>query len=825
MNYKKELITVVISLIVFIIIGLFGRLNITGFTTVSQELSINLSKTNYTSNEKLQGSLKISLNSPLNKDSKIKIILENQTYEYLFTDILNKSRITYQISQPIEVASAQNTTKTLIFSGPSTQKIGLEIPANSTVTDINMKVGSSEKNNYFPSYSYIDVASDDIIEWHYFGNLVNYVNETYPSSLDLTREELEYINDNSTIYCNVLDLPYSRDFNFSVKYSKQSEGGDIKLLIMSCESCSGNSFTAYGGLDTCDLPESTASDWHSCALSFKNLGNPIPIKGKYLVCMHSPPPVAQSATLYSLITDKSSTNIAYKCDSSTLSNGQVICTKKSYNNYYMKVGTGNYSKTLDTQIQFSDWLTSYSFKSSLTDYLKTCIASGYYCVVPLKVGSDSEGILKFSDLSLNFIKPDGISSGTSQFTDITTTEGNLYKINNIDLTTNRTNITISLSIFNITVPNPETSDIYSLAISLGSAIDNKYITVTSTATPSNLDSLQYEIKTSKETLQSTLSNPKSQEILDYLNLKTALTNTLSTLNSYETELLALKTSNLTAEQKQLKIDLISSTYNTIKKDVIEIKIKGEVTSKLKIEPFDIKDIMLAKDQIKDEVFSLQDSFVIASTLKSFQIIRDASIEERTIITKNIKSNAPTSEVYIVEEIPKQIASKLSDIEFKDKNYEIIENDPIVRFYFKTLNTADISYIVNKDLSSISAEPKTIIVPKTEKSTQLWTCGDNKCTVPYEDKIICPEDCKGKVPYVWITIIAIIAALAIAFLAFSKKIKFAKKEILSKGDFETLKAYIQNSLKQGIKKDQLSQILLNKGWKKEQINYVFKKIKI
>src|SRR3989344_4774908 len=292
MNYKKELIVIGVSLIVFIIIGLFGRLNITGFAAASQELSINLSKTNYTSNEKLQGLLKISLNSPLSKDSKIRINLENQTYEYLFTDILNKSKIQYAISKPIEVASAQSTAKTLIFSESSTQKIGLEIPANSTVTDVNMKIESSEKNNSFSSYPYIDVASDDIIEWHYFGNLMDYMNETYPSSLDLTREELEYINNNNTLYCNVIDLPYSKDFNFSVKYSKQAEGGDIKLLIMSCESCSGNSFTAYGGVDTCDLPESTANDWHSCKLSFKNLGNPIPIKGKYLVCVHSPPPVA-----------------------------------------------------------------------------------------------------------------------------------------------------------------------------------------------------------------------------------------------------------------------------------------------------------------------------------------------------------------------------------------------------------------------------------------------------------------------------------------------------------------------------------------------------
>ena len=825
MNYKKELIVIGVSLIVFIIIGLFGRFNITGFTTVSQELFINLTKTNYTSNEKLQGFLKISLNSPLSKDSKIRINLENQIYEYLFLDILNKSRMQYSISQPIEIASAQNTTKILIFSESSVQKIGLEIPANSTVTDINMKIEAFEKDNSFPSYPYIDVASDDIIEWHYFGSLIDYVNETYPSSLDLTREEFEYIKDNSTVYCNVMDLPYSKDFNFSIKYSKQAEGGNITLLVMSCESCSGNSFTAYGGSDTCDLPESATSDWHSCALSFKNLGNPVPIKGKYLVCDHSPPPISQTATFYSLITDKSPTNIAYTCNSSTLSNGRVICTKKSNNNYYMKVGIGNYSKKLDTQIQFSDWLTSYSFASSLTDYLKTCIASGYYCVVPLKVSSDSEGILKFSDLSLNFIKPDGISSGTSQFTDIATTEGNLYKINNVDLTLNKTNITILLSIFNVTVPEPETSDIYSLTISLDSTTDNKYITVTSTAAPSSIDSLQYEIKTSRETLQSTLADPKSQEILDYLNLKTSLTSALSTLNSYETELQTIKTSNLTAEQKQLKVDLISSNYNAIKKDIIEIKIKGEVTSKLKIEPLDIKDAMLAKDQNKDEAFSLQDSFVIASTLKSFQIIKDDSIEEKTIIKKNIKSNAQTSEIYVVEEIPKEIASKISDIEFKNKDYEVLENDPIVRFYFKTLNTAEISYMVNKDLSLISAEPKTIIVPKTEKSVQLWTCGDNKCTVPYEDRIICPEDCKGKIPYLFIAIIVIIAALAIAFLAFSKKIKFAKKEIISKQDYETLKTYIQNSLKQGLKKEQISQILLGKGWKQEQINYAFKKIKI
>ena len=110
MIYKKELIIILISLILLSTIGLFEKLKITGFTTASHELTINLTKTNYTTNEKLQGFIKIAINSPLDINSKIRISLGNQTTDYLLTDILNKSRITYAISGITEIATGQNTT-------------------------------------------------------------------------------------------------------------------------------------------------------------------------------------------------------------------------------------------------------------------------------------------------------------------------------------------------------------------------------------------------------------------------------------------------------------------------------------------------------------------------------------------------------------------------------------------------------------------------------------------------------------------------------------------------------------------------------------------
>ncbi len=99
------------------------------------------------------------------------------------------------------------------------------------------------------------------------------------------------------------------------------------------------------------------------------------------------------------------------------------------------------------------------------------------------------------------------------------------------------------------------------------------------------------------------------------------------------------------------------------------------------------------------------------------------------------------------------------------------------------------------------------------SLNSYTCGDGKCTIPYEDEIICPQDCAqtiNKTP--WIVSAVIVLILGIIYIYYYRG-KFNLRDITrgkipfkSEQELGQVVEFIESSLKKRDKKEVISLLL-------------------
>ncbi|MGB9748538.1 MAG: hypothetical protein ACP5OZ_02940 [Candidatus Woesearchaeota archaeon] len=125
----------------------------------------------------------------------------------------------------------------------------------------------------------------------------------------------------------------------------------------------------------------------------------------------------------------------------------------------------------------------------------------------------------------------------------------------------------------------------------------------------------------------------------------------------------------------------------------------------------------------DEAISKTKNLNIETKIVSAKITYENNYEEKTLIEEVISSDEKIGKSFIIEIIPKEIAESTSEISFLQNNYQIIENDPVIKFDFSDFNNAKISYVLNKRIYFDKAEKiRTIVLfpetTETEKASKL-----------------------------------------------------------------------------------------------------------
>jgi len=777
------------------------------------DIDIQLDKTRYKPGEKLQGKITLTTNGKIHASTKLGITLEDQKNESLLTDLFNLLNIYYE-TEP----------KSLKESDPSELKrvsgqgyLGLKLPYYATIKSISLKIQGQNANSPI-----IDIGDDETEEWNYVGNFTSWEGDLIsPSTLGDESEAITTeINDNGTsttpAFCEIIELPPSKYFKVRALYKKVRDDDILKAKI--------SSFDYFGnpkinGNIICELPKGTSSfGWNECEITSDKV-----ISGEYLVCIYSTN--ATGETTYELKAESSGSSSGYKCPIST---GSCI---RPGPDYFIKIRKGNYETNLNSEITISENQTGFFIKA-INDYLTSneCLLEDDQCIVPIRISSSSE--LTLSNLNLKYKDLSASTYTDTKLYDVDYESAKITWIEYTEIEGNKTSVNISFSNFqNITIPSISTdSKIIDLKVALspGTSRIKNIIISKKEVQPSDLLS---KITSNRNKIKEIKAN--NQDLIKVLGLNTII----NKLNEYEGEYERISLLNISESQKNQKLNTLENTIDSyLKNTPKEITQTSIITDIQVIEPKDITSEITG--EAPTEVYFLQNKIEVESEARVYQItLNSGESEDYTLIKKQIIPREEIKDAYIYEYIPKTIAKDTSKIFVAGDEFEVIEKDPVIRFYLPDLSSKkEITYSIKTGFNSgVLYNTKTIFIPKIDKKEQPETpeyeCGDGVCTEFYEDTTLCPEDCieEEKFPWIYIIIMAIVLILGLTYLYFYKgkysiaELRKKKHPFKNEKDLNNLKNYINKSLNENIPKKDISKKLLKKGWTKKQILFAFEQI--
>ena len=670
----------------------------------------------------------------------------------------------------------------------------------------------------------MEIGKDDIIDWLYLGNFIGWNNVvSSPENLVETAGKI-IIRDsgvNANIYCQRINLPFSKDYNVTVSYKSLNAGGDLKAVIYSIL---GDPAFPTGGSNLCDLPEVQTSGYHSCTIQFPSAEH-----GDHLVCVYNDGDSVNDA--YELNTDIShQTTTAFSCQRTE----PVFCDPASNTNYFIKVYGAQYSEALTSTVNFDEW--SLGINASLEalkkevgslPYPGNC-ASDNLCLVPISIQGTDSGTVTLSNLKIRY-ETGGIAKTTvesDQFYDVI--EGHdTFAIIKDSVLTDPITIDVPLSLFriNATAPVKEGAESANAKLEAGWG-NNLEASAPFTVFFNNIpaEGSQLMINEIRDSINALPTDEDTLTLLELSGLKQANQDALNSLAGFETRLISGDTPELQTDVNALRATLSKSI--TKKSSIADIQL---------IEPNDVTTDIADADK-KKEVYLLQDSVSITIRLTEYEVMGFDDVPKTyTLVKKTIKAKKGLSKVDVFEAVSKNAASSTEEIKFQETP-KIVNSDPLVKWYLASLNsgaTKEFVYLV--ETASLNVDDfKTIIATSAEDKCgngkcdadededsctadckPAFKCGDGVCTLDLEDATTCSKDCKGSFPWFYFIVGIIILGGVLALFLLK-----GKKPFKTDNDLKTVTDYIKVARQKKVKDEDISNSLMQRGWTKTQVDYAF-----
>ncbi len=794
--------------------------------TVSEPIVIDLDKGYFKVGEKLSGNVILNLSEYVDSEENLEIILsavfDSVEDSMTLEDVLSNLSLAYTLSEEKLELGESAESKTLSFLQSGEKSLGVRLPQYSNIESVDMSISAPAESELHDVK--IDVLNDGEIDWYYLGEMLNW-EEEYHAAEDFVEPamDIKKLVDNETYYCQIIDFPYSIDYEVTAEYKKTGEGGDIKAILLTYD----DPLYPESASAECDLPEQETTSWSSCSIS-TDYG----LAGENLVCVYSSL-MDEGNELYSVQVDSAETDTAYRCTRDD--EGLYSCQKALLSDYAIKVRGATYDKVLNSDIDFGQWqyspesilwaLRKYVGSSEPADFTPVC--QELQCPIEFKFIANGSGPMTLSNLDIEYDSVDGPGE-INHFFNIEKIPPKILEIGTGNETTdiNETGYTlrVPLSLFNLTVPESFDSDNLEPLLTVSFADEEEESTF-NVIGKDEMAGSELLIHESQEAWDSMLADSDKAKILEMLGKKTTINEAKSGLSTYSERLSS-------GDSDELQQEIIDYRADYPKQIVFETSLIDLAY----IEPDDITSDIVPREK-RDETYFFQENVKVKASLSSF-VIRDYSgaSTNYTWVKKEVTANTALSKVDVYEIIEKDAAYSVEDIYFQATPSSIVKKDPIVKWFISSLpsgSTEEFNYVVEGDAPFSLSSVKTVVVKTEEEEEEEEpeaVCGDGVCTSILEDEVSCPEDCEeGSNALFWTIFIILIFIIAGGifyvykfkggFSGLLKKFPFSNKQ-----ELESLLKYIKNSQSKKISDVQIRKRLLDKGWEKKQVEYAFEELK-
>jgi len=707
-------------------------------------ISLELESNKFAPGDIIDGTLTIDFLENVAPNEKIMINIDGIEYTYEIEDILNQLNYTILYEDVQYEGMNGEKEKTLSFSGAGSKVIGIQIPRYSEVDAVDFSITGSDNNGNYPSNVKMDIGDEGTEDWFYIGDFLAFEDEEITSvDQDGSDEGTGFIQDNETYYCELIDLPLGKDFRITADYEKVGSYGDLYAVLLSVPT-NNPEWGWSGGSDSCNLPETAGS----CEIELS-----YPTEGEHLVCIYSKDEYSEEQAIYNLPLDTSEvTNTAFTCPTAPNS----LCDSTGFSNFFISISGATYDSNMYNTVDLTEWET---FSTAVQTGLRYYIGSEPYsgvckttlCNVPIKVTSESSGDITIDDLSVTYTA-NNVQQLTSTLYDLEEPQADIDEIESQVLDEGAT-IEIDLEQFDLSL-----NSIGDYIIEVKFLDDNKSETF-SLLDSANIYDSQTLIATAKTTYNDFLDEGTDEyRILKMLDMTQRIEQMEDDLNTYTNQI------GFTEEKT-----LLTQVEALIHDEPWEISYSQTTSDILVIEPSDIPSSL--GDQT--EVYFMQEAIKVTGTKTTATITTfEGESTSYTFIHKEIEAEEDLEDAVLYEVAP----VTFSDLFYITRPSSSSSNVGEFKITLSEGGSKDYYFLSEEELE-LTDFASIIVLAEIEEEEEeeepFYFCGDDVCTIPYEDADSCEADCQGGSSLVWIILIIVLAIGIILVINYKDKI-FKKK---------------------------------------------------